>query len=110
VSAWDRQSVPAKGMPHGFIEWKDTKVSMDVTCQCGAEGHIKAINAYHVKCNSCGAVYFCNGHIELIRLTDDEIAKEASDSIIGFDDEEDAHLMPANEYMPSGHLIPQVAA
>ena len=66
-AAWDLQNTQ-EGKPHGWIQWKGTEVCMDVHCKCGRLSHIDAEFAYHVKCPGCGAVYFCNGHIELIEL------------------------------------------
>ena len=57
-----------KGQPHGWIQWKGTNVCMDIHCECGELTHIDADFSYHVKCGNCGIVYFCNGHIELIKL------------------------------------------
>jgi hypothetical protein len=65
--AWNEQD-KKDGEPHGWIQWKGTKVCMDIYCKCGQHSHIDAQFAYHVKCPKCGATYFCNGHIELIAL------------------------------------------
>ena len=56
------------GKPYGWIQWKGTAVCMDVRCACGYIGHVDAEFAYCVECPSCGRVYKCNGHIELIEL------------------------------------------
>ena len=66
-AAWAIQE-KYKGQPHGWIQWKGTNVCMDVYCECGEQCHVDASFAHHVKCPHCGAVYFCNGHIELIKL------------------------------------------
>jgi len=65
--AWDIQDTQ-KGKPHGWIQWKGTDVCMDIHCKCGGMSHVDAEFAYHIKCPYCGAVYFLNGHIELIKL------------------------------------------
>lgn len=65
--AWSMQDTK-EGQPHGWIQWKGTDVCMDVHCACGAQFHIDADFAYHVKCPKCNSVYMCNGHIELIKL------------------------------------------
>jgi hypothetical protein len=65
--AWKIQETYT-GKPHGWIQWKGTNVCMDVYCKCGAHSHIDASFAYYFKCSDCGAVYMCNGHIELIEL------------------------------------------
>lgn len=67
--AWQVQD-KKDGQPHGWIQWKGSDVCMDVYCKCGAHLHVDASFAYHVECGHCGAVYFCNGHIELIEITE----------------------------------------
>ncbi len=57
-----------QGKPHGWIQWKGTRVCMDVHCVCGKMSHIDGDFVYFVKCPNCGRVYYCNGHIELIEL------------------------------------------
>ncbi len=57
--------------PHGWIQWKGTDVCMDVHCLCGEPGHVDSEFCYHVKCHNCGRVYFCNGHIELIEISEE---------------------------------------
>lgn len=57
-----------EGKPHGWIQWKGTDVCMDVHCKCGELCHVDASYTYCVKCGSCGTVYWCNGHIELIEM------------------------------------------
>lgn len=68
--AWDAQDQKS-GEPHGWIQWKGSRVCMDLHCKCGRHSHIDAEFAYHVKCPECGTVYFCNGHIELIELEEE---------------------------------------
>lgn len=68
--AWEIQE-KYKDLPHGWIQWKGTRVCMDIHCKCGHMSHIDEDFAYHVKCPACGAVYFCNGHIELIQLDEE---------------------------------------
>ena len=68
--AWKVQDMH-EGEPHGWIQWKGTDVCMDVYCQCGHHSHIDADFVYYVKCPSCGAVYMCNGHIELIKIDEE---------------------------------------
>jgi hypothetical protein len=65
--AWDMQET-YEGKPHGWVQWKGTDVCMDIHCKCGLITHLDARFAYCVKCPSCGTVYMCNGHIELIEL------------------------------------------
>jgi hypothetical protein len=68
--AWKIQAT-YEGQSHGWIQWKGTSVCMDIHCKCGALAHVDADFAYHVKCVHCGTVYMCNGHIELIELTEE---------------------------------------
>lgn len=65
----------------GWVQWKGTDVCMDVRCKCGYLSHIDAEFLYHVRCPKCKTVYMCNGHIELIEITDPEAA-EALDPIM----------------------------
>jgi hypothetical protein len=65
--AWNIQDTK-DNEPHGWIQWKGTDVCMDIHCKCGESTHVDGYFAHHVKCGSCGTVYFCNGHIELIEL------------------------------------------
>ena len=65
--AWEIQN-QHPGLPNGWIQWKGTQVCMDVQCKCGELTHVDADFCYNVKCGSCGRVFFCNGHIELIEL------------------------------------------
>jgi hypothetical protein len=57
-----------ENQPHAWIQWKGTDVCMDVYCECGSHSHIDGDFAYFIKCNNCGAIYSCNGHIEIIKL------------------------------------------
>ena len=66
-----------KDEPHGWVQWKGTDVCMDIYCSCGHHSHIDSEWAYNVKCPSCGKVYSCNGHIELI-----ELEQEPEDCVI----------------------------
>lgn len=65
--AWDLQE-KYSGVPHGWIQWKGTDVCMDIHCKCGESTHIDDEFCYTIKCKTCGTVYFCNGHIELIEI------------------------------------------
>lgn len=65
--AWKLQQM-FEGEPHGWIQWKGTDVCMDIYCECSEHFHIDDTFAYHVQCPICKRVYFCNGHIELIKL------------------------------------------
>jgi len=67
--AWEVQHIPEGS--HGWIQWKGTDVCMDCYCKCGQHFHIDSTFAYYVKCPTCKAVYFCNGHIELIELEEE---------------------------------------
>lgn len=66
--AWELQDKKI-GEPHAFIQWKGTDVCMDIHCACGHQSHFDGEFAYRVKCPKCGQVYSCNGHIELIALS-----------------------------------------
>ena len=70
--AWDIQE-KFSNQSHGWIQWKGTNVCMDIHCKCGAFGHIDIDFAYYVKCHHCGRVYMCNGHVQLIEITEEKI-------------------------------------
>lgn len=75
LTPWDRQAVPEG--THGWIQWKGTEVCMDFYCnKCGQRSHIDDEFVYHIKCPTCSTVYMCNGHIQMIELSEEE-AKEA---------------------------------
>jgi hypothetical protein len=59
-----------EGNPHGWIQWKGTDVCMDIHCKCGYLSHVDADFAYFVRCPECETVYQCNGHVELIEITE----------------------------------------
>lgn len=52
-------------LPHGWVQWKGTKVCMDVHCRCGYLGHVDAEFCYYLKCPECGQVYEVGGHVKL---------------------------------------------
>lgn len=70
---WDRQTLPEKGKPHGWVQWKGTGVCMDLHCVCGEMSHLDADFAYYVQCPACDRVYMSNGHVEMVELTAEEI-------------------------------------
>lgn len=76
--------------PYGWIQWKGTKVCMDIHCKCGALMHLDADFAYHIKCGECGQVYECDGHINLIPLAHEpENTILVKDDDICWDDDDD---------------------
>jgi len=71
---WDLQE-KYEGRPHGWVQWKNTTVDMDIHCKCGVVTHIIGEFVYSLECPACGTKYACNGHIELIEFeefTEDE--------------------------------------
>lgn len=81
--AWNRQTLPS-GSPFASIQWKGTDVCMDIHCSCGQHSHIDEEFVYHVQCPSCGKVYMCNSHIELIPLTEEEAQEVEKHGIIQY--------------------------
>ena len=71
--------------PHAFIQWKGTDVCMDVYCECGEHSHFDGPFAYYIKCPTCGTVYACGDHVELVKLTTEE-AKNTR-PVMGFTEE-----------------------
>lgn len=74
IPGWERQTFPAEGSPHGWVQWKGTNVCMDVHCPCGQSTHIDDDFVYYVECGACGKRFMVNGHVELVPLTDEEAA------------------------------------
>lgn len=67
-----------ENLPHGWIQWKNTEVSMDFHCKCGAHLGVEGDFAYYVCCSTCKTVYSCNGHIELIEILDTSSIDDSS--------------------------------
>ena len=76
---WERQRIPEH--PSAHIQWKGTDVCMDIYCDCGQQYHIDDSFVYFVKCPYCGSVFMCNPHIELVKLTQEEKERLASEGI-----------------------------
>lgn len=70
VEAWKIQE-KYEGKPHGWIQWKGTRVSMDIHCACGRHCYVSSDFVYYVKCLHCKRIYFCNGYIELIEIKEE---------------------------------------
>ena len=86
IAGWDRQTLPPKGSPHAWIQWKGTEVCMDVYCGCGAAFHVDGWFAYYVECPGCSQVHMCNGHIELVPLLPGEEPPNRDVVLTGEDD------------------------
>jgi len=63
----------------GWIQWKGTDVCIDITCECGANGHIDGDFAYQVDCPYCGRKYLLGSNIKLIELTKAEAKEDFHD-------------------------------
>ncbi len=71
---FNRQTRPAPGKPHGWIQWKGTDVCMDLHCLCGELTHVDAMFTYAVRCGKCKRTYYVNGHVEMVPMTEAEAA------------------------------------
>ncbi len=60
--------------PHGWIQWKGTKVCIDLHCVCGAHGHVDAKFFYHYECAACHRKYALGLNVPLIELTPEQAA------------------------------------
>lgn len=60
------------GDAHGWIQWKETRVCIDLTCACGHGGHYDGDFLYFYECSSCGARYAVGQNVKLIPLSADE--------------------------------------
>lgn len=84
--SWDNQHRFPR--PSGWIQWKGTSVCADIHCDCGASYHIDAEFAYYVRCPNCRHIFALNGHIELLKLTPEEIDNFGSSALIEPEDDD----------------------
>lgn len=69
-SVYARDNPPIES--HGWIQWKGTRVCMDITCVCGKHSHLDEDFTYFFEC-ACGKKYAVGQNIKLIELTKEEI-------------------------------------
>lgn len=55
---------------HGWIQWKGTRVCMDVHCICGAHMHIDEEFCYFLHCPYCDRVYIVGSYVQLMEVAD----------------------------------------
>ncbi len=60
------------GNGYGWIQWKGTKVCMDLMCHCGHAGHVDGDFFYYYRCQACGRLFAVGQNIRLIPLTDEQ--------------------------------------
>lgn len=75
-SSWDRQTRISG--PHGWIQWKGTRVCLDLHCSCGFFGHVDEEFFYFWRCPDCKKVWMVNGNVEFVEVFEDEAAKLGS--------------------------------
>ncbi len=80
--AWNMQET-YKNKSHAWIQWKGTDACMDIHCDCGWLGHVDTTFLYFIRCPKCKTIYSCNGHIELIKITE-----EVPDNVVDIIDED----------------------
>lgn len=68
---------------HGWVQWKNTNVCMDMHCKCGYHGHFDGEFFYYYECPACKAKYAVGQNVKLIALTSDQVEYAAA-SGIGF--------------------------
>lgn len=74
-SIWDivrAGDTDVSGIPHGWIQWKGTDVSIDLHCVCGHHGHYDGDFLYFYQCPGCGARYAVGQNVRLIPLTEQQ--------------------------------------
>lgn len=69
------QDFPVDNRPHGWIQWKGTKVCIDLHCECGHHGHFDGDFFYAYECK-CGKKYMVGANVALIALTPEQIAHQ----------------------------------
>lgn len=57
--------------PHGWIQWKGTKVCMDLHCTCGFMGHVDTDFFYFYECPACKKRYGVGQKVNLIELPEE---------------------------------------
>lgn len=62
------------GPGHGWIQWKGTKVCMDVYCACGHSGHVDADFFYYYRCPQCARLFAVGCNVKLIALDEEQSA------------------------------------
>jgi hypothetical protein len=62
-----------KDIPHGSIQWKGTKVCIDLYCKCGHHGHVDTDFFYWYECPQCHAKYAVGSTVKLIKLNQEQI-------------------------------------
>lgn len=62
------------GDPSISLQWKGTKVCMDINCICGTQSHIDDWFCYNVECPGCGRMFALCEEIEAVELTPEETA------------------------------------
>ena len=71
MPADDDYMTPPAG-PFAFIQWKGTDACVDLTCACGAAGHLDGDFLYFVRCRACGAVYALRPYVDLVPVPPDD--------------------------------------
>ena len=81
VRSWpdDVVRLDSTAAPHGWIQWKGTKVCMDVHCDCGAQSHVDGEFAYVIQCGACGKEWAVSSTVRLYALAED--CEDAPDAI-----------------------------
>ena len=64
---------PFDGKPFGWIQWKGTRVCIDLHCSCGALLHWDGDFFYAFKCPHCNRHYEIGSHIAIHELTEAEV-------------------------------------
>jgi hypothetical protein len=59
----------------GWIQWKGTKVCMDVRCKCGWGGHVDAEFFYFMRCPACKQLFAVGQNVKLIALNEEQTKK-----------------------------------
>lgn len=66
---------PAPEVPFGWIQWKGTRVCMDIHCTCGAHLHADTDFLYHVRCGECKKLYHVSGYVKMLEVTGDDLKR-----------------------------------
>lgn len=68
-----------EGSSYGWIQWKGTRVCIDLYCICGYHGHFDGEFFYRYQCPKCQRKFAVGQNVKLIEMTPEMIAAEESE-------------------------------
>ncbi len=78
--------------PHGWIQWKGTRVCIDLHCECGALLHFDGDFLYYWVCPHCKRMWEMGTHIPMYEIPPDRQAERLANACVVTDIEPDQDL------------------